>query len=128
MAGEAARVVALHRETVIRPLSRAAPTQRREYCRSGVSIVAEPKFSTSCNGTALQRRCASALAIKVSTSIRNEVERQVPTIVGRKQRAQYFLEPGFRFLEVTLPRQGYGKFWRVNDEDVTVLAQKLQGA
>ena len=48
--------------------------------------------------------------------------------VGRKQRPQYFLEPGFRFLEVTLPRQGYGKFWRVNDEDVTVLAQKLQGA
>lgn len=45
---------------------------------------------------------------------------------GRKQRSEYFLEPGFRFLDVTIRRQGFGRFWRVSDEDVMALAQKLQ--
>ena len=44
---------------------------------------------------------------------------------GRKNRPQYFLEPGFRFVEATLPRQGFGQFWKVPDENLAELAQQL---
>jgi hypothetical protein len=45
---------------------------------------------------------------------------------GRKRQPQYLLESGFRFLEVTLPRQGFGKFWKVDDESVDEVARRLQ--
>jgi hypothetical protein len=45
---------------------------------------------------------------------------------GRKRQPQYFLENGFQFLEVTLPRQGFGKFWKVDDEGIAEVAGRLQ--
>lgn len=45
---------------------------------------------------------------------------------GRKRQPQNLLGNGFRFLDVTLPRQGFGKFWRVTDENVTDVARRLQ--
>lgn len=47
---------------------------------------------------------------------------------GRKRQPQYFLENGFRFLEVTLPRQGFGKFWRVDNESIAEVALRLHTA
>lgn len=45
---------------------------------------------------------------------------------GRKRRPQDFLGGEFRFLEVMLPRQGFGKFWIVGDESVDEVARRLQ--
>lgn len=63
---------------------------------------------------------------KVIVSVFFENTRYRKGAVGRKHRPSEIFGADFRYLDVTIRRQGFGSFWRPHLDDVAELAQKLR--